>query len=423
MFSRIHGYRAKYETYRDYRLLVYGSPDQVPGNRFDRLTGQYAKLGFSYDEYEVTNSLFPDDAPGGVTQTTPWQWSELNLGQAARISWARLSSSEKNFIKSARLTYRNNTYGGMTFSSLKLTEDSTIVLAPPSWHLGFALYTVHYLPGSKTKKRYATFNGAGSGAVSVRCDLQMRTLPAADGKFVISNTADAIDIIYDVSGSIEAFQGLARESDILHRGAGNDLGWVAGNGNGPWIKTMVLRVSRSDLAGKAEKQYLLKGAAWVVSRLGDIQLTKTEKVITVRAEEKLPPFQVSVGISGSIRYFSGQTNSLGQTMPLNPRRFLALERIKISLDFTRAIQLTEIDFAGRKIRMSGVPGQKHYEASMIIPLMPSTLAWNGSRLAPALLLQVYALDRSNPAASLFYKTKDIDITGSVYDIAFAQISP
>jgi hypothetical protein len=61
------------------------------------------------------------------------------MGQSARISWARLSDRQKAFIRESALTYRGNSYGGMTFKGLGLTDRNTVVLAQPSWHQGFAL--------------------------------------------------------------------------------------------------------------------------------------------------------------------------------------------------------------------------------------------------------------------------------------------
>ena len=324
--SRYNGYKASFATWQTYRLLVYGAPAQVPGNRYDAKSAQYASLGYSYDEIEVTNSLFPDDSPDGKTRSTPWQWVELDMGQSARISWGRLDTRQKEFIKNSGLTYRNNSYGGMTFQSLKMTDKTTVVLAPPSWYLGFALYTNHYLPGSKTKLRYATFCGAGSGDVALSSRIDVINTAGADGKYIIDRGSDYIDISYNIVGSISSFNGLAASQDILYRGAGDSQAWVNGTGSGPWTAARTLRISRQDLAGLGERSFALSGQAWVVSSMGDIKISNVEKTITVRAESQIPAFSANVQISGGIRYFSGQTNSQGRQMPQNPHRFLEIGR-------------------------------------------------------------------------------------------------
>jgi hypothetical protein len=106
--SRYNAYRASYSTYQRYRMLVYGTQQQVPGNRYDAAANQYAYLGFSYDEVLVSNSYFRDDSSNGQTVTSPWDWVELDLGTPALLSWSRLTARQKVLIKAATLTYRGN---------------------------------------------------------------------------------------------------------------------------------------------------------------------------------------------------------------------------------------------------------------------------------------------------------------------------
>lgn len=420
IYSHFHAYKASFEIWRDYSLLVYGGPSKVPGNQYSSSYRQYANLGFSYDEIKVTNSLFPDNAPGGVTQTTPWQWNERDQGQSGRISWNRLSASQKNLIKNSVLTYRNNSYGNMTFSQLNLNEYNTLVLAPPSWYMGFALYTTHYLPGT-TQIRYATFNGAGSGSVAVASSININNSPAADGRYVIGSQSDYIDISYSVNGLITAFNGLATASDIQFCGAGNAQGWVNGQGTGPWTQTNSFRVSRADLAAGEERSYLLTGQAWVVSRMGDIQLSQVEKTIVVRAERQAPLFEVKAEIQGGVKYFSGQTNSQGQFMPMNTHRFLGLERMKLLLDFTAPPQSIQYTFGGQTFSIPCASGVLHYETSFIIPNLPSTLSWSGGRLQPSMSLSIQATDRTSPTQIATAVISDIELTGNIYNIAYAQL--
>jgi hypothetical protein len=419
--SRIHAYKANYATFRDYKMLVYGSPSQVPGNRFDQKASQYASLGYSYDEIVVTNSLFRDDSPGGVTKSTPWQWKELDMGTSAKISWARLSVREKDFIKQSTLTYRDNSYGGMTFSSLGLSEKNTVVLTPPSWHLGFALYTTHYRPGSSSDLRYATFNGIGAGSVTLAGSITVLNIASADGSYTIASNEDHIDLSYEISGNISAFSGLAAESDIRIRGAGNETGWMDGSGTGPWVKTLTIQVSREELIGLSSKQIKLQGMTWVVSQMGDIQLLNMEKTVDVKAAAIEPPFTAKADIKGYISYFSGQTDSQGRTMPIMPHRFLIRERVKIIMDFSREPSRIEYVFLGETHAINGIAGKTHYEDSLIIPIRANTLEWNGKRITPPLVLTVTSWDRSQTPAKAQATISDIDLTGSVYDITYIQV--
>ena len=62
--SRYHAYRASFATYRDFGLLVYGSPYLVSNNRYDAASGQYRYLGYSYDEFTYTHTFFPPRRTG-----------------------------------------------------------------------------------------------------------------------------------------------------------------------------------------------------------------------------------------------------------------------------------------------------------------------------------------------------------------------
>lgn len=421
--SRYHGYTASFETFQNYKLLVYGRPSQVSGNRYHSRSGQYASLGYSYDEIVVTNSLFPDDSSNGQTKSSPWQWNELNLGESARISWARLDARQKTFIKSAGLLYRNNSYGGINFANLGLTESNTIVLAPPTWHLGFALYTRHYRPGTTSDLRYATFNGNGGGDIAVGCQITLSTPPDAEGFYTLARNADFIDIPYTVSGSIAALNGLAAVSDIRHCGTSGPSGWFAGTGAGPWTSAQSLRIQRSELASQPSRQFSLTGQAWAVSAMGDIRLAQAERTITVRLAPALPDFAVQVSVEGGIGYFAGQINSLGRLLPVQPHRFLALERLKISLDFNRDPQIASYTFNGQKNPISCIPGICHYEVSLIIPDIPSTLSWADQRLRAPMQLLIEAQDRQTPPGRLAVSVNDLEITGNVYDITYPQARP
>ncbi|MEA4888103.1 MAG: hypothetical protein VB070_01360 [Clostridiaceae bacterium] len=143
-----------------------------------------------------------------------------------------------------------------------------------------------------------------------------------------------------------------------------------------------------------------------------------EKAYSPAAE----PFGLQVGIVGSIGYFAGQTNDLGQKMPADPHRFLAREKLRIYLDFTSPPQMIRMRFASQEYNLAGVEGQTHYETYLHIPELPSTLSWTDKRLAPPMTLQVTAVDKNNPPNQIDAVIDDIELTGSVYDIVHAQIA-
>ena len=418
VFSRIHGYRASFAAYQGQNLLIYGEPAAISGNAYDSIAG-YAILGFSYDEIKIANPLYPAEAADGSTQSTPWDWVELDMGQSARLSWSRLSEREKYFIKSAGLTYRGASFGSMTFNQLQLAEETTVVLAPPSWHLGFALYTCHNQPAGLV---YSTFNGTGAGRAEVRSKIIVQSWPAYSGSYVIDRDMDAVDILYTVSGEVVSFRGKTSEGDVQNRGTGNDSGWINGSGIGPWTKNLTLRVSRADLGGQSERQFTLTGNAWLVSCFGDIELNRVNRTITVQAEPSALPFAVDIALEGSISYFSGQTNAQGTTLPIDPHRFLVYERMKVIMEFTRDPLTIEYSFNGVSGKISGIADKRRYEITLVIPRQPSTLSWNGSRLAAPLILTVRANARSAPSTFIQESVRDIELTGDIFDIAHYQIS-
>ena len=100
-----------------------------------------------------------------------------------------------------------------------------------------------------------------------------------------------------------------------------------------------------------------------------------------------PDFAVTIEIQGGIGYFAGQTNVLGRTLPVDPHRFLVLERLWLVLDFTREPQSIAIDFNGHAYNLAGVSGVTHYQTYLMIPEWPSTLTWDNIRPSPPLILR------------------------------------
>ncbi len=420
VYSRYNGYAANYSTYKTYKMLVYGKPTQVPDNEYDSLARQYAYLGFSYDELTVTNSLYRDDG-SGVTTTSPWDWEELELGAPATLSWSRLSARQKTFIKLSLLTYRGNYYGGMTYKLLQFSELKTLVLTVPAWHLNFALYTRHYHPIYGTL-RYATFNGFGGGGLSLACNLSVQTPPSSAGANIydIPPGQDYLDLTYAVSGSIKDWYGLALDSDIAYRGAGNDLGWVQGSGNGPWTSIITQRVLLSDLAGAAEMPFTLSGSAWSVSQMGDIEKVGASKTITIRSPPESPPFLVDFSVVGNLAYFASRVSLVGRSMPRDQHRFLGLEKITFRMRFNQVPENMTIDFLGQTYNLNGQDDNTDYRLDVRLPVMPSTLSWTHERLQTPYEAVLHAKARDFPELTLESRIQDIEITGDIHDLYHVQ---
>lgn len=421
VYSRYNGYAANYSTYKKYKMLVYGQPTQVPDNRYDSTASQYAYLGFSYDELTVTNSLFRDDGGTGLTSTSPWDWVELELGTPATLSWSRLSARQKTLIKKSLLTYRGYYYGGMTYPLLNFSELKTLVLTIPAWHLDFALYTRHYHP-TNGSLRYATFNGFGGGSVSLGCSLNIENTASATGADVydLLPDQDYLDIQYEVSGRILRFNGLAIDADIAYRGAGNDIGWTQGSGSGPWRQLLTRRVLRGELAGAETMSLTLSGSAWAVSQMGDIEKVSVNKQVTIQALPEPPPFTVDFDVTGELAYFANRTNLVNRSLPRDLRRFLGLERVIFSMTFSQLPREMTLTFLDRQFVITGLDGILTYQQSVRLPVLPSSLSWQGERLQPAYQASLTATAWDFPGLTLSGRIDDIEVTGDIHDIYHVQ---
>lgn len=421
--SRIHGYPANYAAYRDYRMLVYGHPSQVSGNRYSAETGQYAILGFSYDEFKVTNTLFPDDAPGGVSKSKPFSWVELDQGTRAASSWSRLNDAQKRYLKQVPLTYRNNGFGLMNFDNLGLNESNTVVLAPPSWHLGSALYTEHYLPGVSYKDlRYATFYCSGNGDVDLSCRIEILTAPDRDGFYTFPAHAEKLTIAYRATGRIEAYHGLARSEDIIRRGVGTQEGSTAGSGNGPFVFDGTLTIDRSALAGLDIGQTQIAARTYIVSAMGDIISQDAFLSVPIRARKPVEPLTIDAALRGSIAFFSGSRQLTGRTPLASPHRFLGLETVWLTVRFSKPVHHWEYRFLGETSVFEGAPDRLEYQVPIRMPLDQSSLSWLDRRIRPSHRIEIYGTDRDDPDSTVHHVSEPIELTGDIFDLLYLQLA-
>ncbi|NCA97865.1 MAG: hypothetical protein EOM70_00655 [Clostridia bacterium] len=416
--SRYHAYVANYQTYANKQLLVYGTPDQVPDNRYDSRYGEYAYLGFSYDETPVTNTDFPDDSPTGATYSSPWDWVEHDLGLEAEISWARLSESQRSLVSQSPLSYRRDTYGGMDFAGLGLTTGNSIILTPPAWHLGFALYTRHDMPGT-TQMRYATFTGPGSGQIALYSRLEILSPLGAGDTLVIPAGASSVDLRYRLSGWIGQFGGLATLKDLANCGVGNSLSWKSGSGLGPWSIDLVQSVSRTYLGTSATKNLTVSGQAWAVSWMGDIFVSTASQTIEV-VDGATAPFTIALDTSGSLDYFASRNNEFDYNESRDRNRYLGLEKVTFEIDFSHPTESASLIFLGKTytLNQNSANPATHFEVEVTIPSDRQTLNWQHQRLTKSHLAEVRATATINGVSSYRVKKQsDIEVTGDIHDLS------
>ena len=386
--SRYHGYRASFSTWQRDQLLVYGTPATVPNNRYDSRYREYAYLGYSFDETMVSNSLFPDDSASGETYSSPWVWQELPLGLAAELSWARLTPRQKQLVSQAALKYRQRTYGGMTFQGLGLSGLTSQVLTLPAWHLGFALYTQHYLPGTSSV-RYATLTGEGGGDVSVQCEIDVLTGLDANDTLVFQPGEDTVELEYQLRGWISGTSGLAHLSDVAYCGVGNGQGAVQGSGSGPWTIQLSRTIHRGELDEALSKPLTLHGQAWAVSWMGDIRMVEVQRTIQLSAQPS-QDLTVDFSVEGSLDYFANRTGSHDYLAIRDRNRYLGLEVLTFDARFSRPPEEASLSFLGESYELDADGVRQSFQVTVPLPVDQSTLDWQHRRLHPAHWAQLKA---------------------------------
>ncbi len=424
VFSRYHSYRANYAVYRDYKLLTYGRPQDVSGIRYDSKTKQYSAHGFSYDEFVVTNTFFPEDSN---VISDPSKWKNIDLGRDAEISWLRLSEREKQFIKKTQIFYMGRSFGKMTFTSLKLTQAKCVVIAVPSWYLGFALYTSHY--NSKGERRYGTLHGNGIGSASINCTL---SIPGNSSKVIhIPYGKDYADVKLSALCSVSGFTGLALSGDIASGGivfAGKS---IESAGSGPWKIDPVKRYYRTgtDRTVMQTRSVTEKAKVWAVTAMGDIMIKEVSIGFTIIEDPVPVPKQDATGvlsIRGDIGFFRDGRSMAGYPIPKNDKRFLCYERVTARLDLAGGNMPSKVVF--------DLPGGPFVEVPVIktgtdrgyasfsyyIGEIPSTVTWQNVRIRLPYICKASAYFGTR---RIDHSLGGIDITGSIYDIVYFQGKP
>lgn len=417
-YSRYNGYAANFAVYSKYHLLSYGTPSMVPGNRYDKSHDEYAVHGFSYDEFQVTNTFFRDDTTG---VSDPRKWQNISLGQDAGISWMRLTSREKDYIHKSKLFYQGKSFNDMSFSSLKLTESQCIVIAIPSWYLGFALYTKHY--NSKHEIRYGTLHGNGIGGVGITGEITSSD-GIQDGSHTISSNQEYIDITFMIRSAVANYTGLAKSGDIDKGGIIFNSREYEAKGSGPWNTKQTIRYMRSssDTTKDYSRKITIKSMIWVVSSMGDLVNKEIVYTFTIIEKAKIE-IKGSMSIKGAISLFDGKKTMMGYILPYNPKRFMCLESITLRIDFDcsplpQTVVFYPLGGSVATVYVTKVNNSIGYAQYIYnLGILPSSLKWNNQRIR-----ETYQC-----TASAFYNNvrtdfviEGIDITGDIYDMVYLQ---
>lgn len=415
-YSYYHQYAANYEIYRDYRLLTYGTPQMVSGNRYDAKTRQYAIHGFSYDEYTVTNSYFPDDS---TVASDPGKWKNIALGRDSQVSWSRLSARQKEHIKQAVFYYSGRDYGQMNYSSLKMREEQSVVIAIPSWNLGFALHTKHY--NSRKELRYGTLHGNGIGGIALSGSLKAQGEPL-DRTFYIPADKDYLDLTLCAQAWISGYTGLAVEKDIEKGGIILNNVSVESSGPGPWTSAQTIRFARESFSTGDDnrRNVTVKAVIWTVSAMGDLASSELSYTFTL-VEKAKRVLTGTLSMKGAISLFQNKKTMRGYSLPSNNLRFLCLEKITLRIDFNggkipdyvifRPVGSDEVRIAVTKISVFSGFAQMVYTMG----ILPSSLTWENRRINSPYHCSASAYCGTEKTD---FMLDGIEITGDVYDLVY-----
>lgn len=146
-------YRANYNTYVKYNLVVYGSSGDVSGN--DYRQGEYRYLGYTYMEGKYTNLDFPNDETGNKK---PEEWDYVTVSGALE-SW---DSLEQTVQRPYMLHTRLRGHGATTLTAADIGTSRAKVQSAASWGSAGSIYTY------KSNGYYATFTvpSMGKGVLS-----------------------------------------------------------------------------------------------------------------------------------------------------------------------------------------------------------------------------------------------------------------
>ncbi len=127
---------------------------------------------------------------------------------------------------------------------------------------------------------------------------------------------------------------------------------------------------------------------------------------------------LQLSVQPAIGYFAGQTNLLGETIPLDPNRVLEGEKLHLTLTCSESIAGYTVHLGASSWTFAGYPGYLTYMTGILVPDGLETLSWSGERLGPALTLSVTAWTSSGATGQK--EGPVLEITGHVRQLVRTQ---
>lgn len=434
-------YVAHYGTYAAYGLIVYGTPEQVPGNEFR--AGQYRYLGYTYLEELFTNMQFPNDAESGIH---PEAWIFLPVPGALE-SWERLEGTvQKPYMLHTLLVG----HGATSLTAGKIGMANARIQAAACWSGMGSIRT------NKPGGYYATFLVPSMGMGTLEATMLADPLTVLFHDGTLQETA-----VLSLMGSVNKPAREIRFMSVIFEGeVANSVNTLSGTNTVSRQQTVAM--SRP---GRFPEERLFYGTVEVFSIFGDRLIRELYCRILLSevqgSGEEIPPSILpppiveepailSVKIVGSVNHWVGRTGNNENPLSDMPHRFLSLERIRVNVSVSagtdrvvlrfcpelEAMQYTNrkghlydyaLDFFGYYVLFPAdstlyVTGEGNAVLTWeyYLPICPPTMTWNNTRMRMPYTLTVIAYGNGKSVSHII---RDIDITGNLYDLLYPQPVP
>lgn len=449
---------ASYGLFLSRRFLLYGEPEDVPGNTLDPASGRMRFLGFDSVDFPVEDPEFPlqageavPDSPAALLSCRGRFSPHPGLAPPS-LSWLPLTDRQRTHLAQAPLRYRAMGGAGLTLSALGLGAANCQILQAPTCSMGFIAVTS--LPGPEPGTTIPIFLG-GPCLGRLDPDLALsESSPPPGGLYVLPSGADRLSVPVSAMLALSGTAGGRLEdldrSQVSVGFVGTPPPGAAAPGLGQagalpaalaWDPAIPAASIPADRIGTWD----LVSEGHLLSRYGDV--FRATARLQFRAIRALPssPAAVTVLVLPDIDAFQNQVDALDRFRQDLGSRFLCLETVTVLARF-RNVQdrvvfrpdallgaETFVDANGHVYRspdfipggqpfpFQGVvypaPGQSIVSCRFTIPLVPATIGWNGVRRRPA---YTFFVTGTRGGVTTNGVATGIEITGTVFDIAHIQ---
>ncbi len=452
-------YRADYETYRNYGLIVYGNPSDIIGNEYK--DGEYRFLGYTFLESKYTNQLFPDDFDFG---NLPENWDYIDVPGSAE-SWELLEQSvQKPYMLYTKLLG----HGATTLTAADIGITRARVQSPATWMNSGSIYTY------KSNDYYATFSVPAMGMGILSASL----IPDFTDITVSSSYGDT-EINLKLNASVNKPKDEVSYIKVIFHLPNGDVGRFFHNTNAisidqsadipipenlPETIQITATVTTESIFGdKLEKNV----SCTVKIKKGEAEPTASSTPTPTPTNTSRPPVVTPTPTGTPVPTVTPAPSSSPdpeEYLPARsvqlwgdwnywdstPHRFLALEKIHLKVTFTGYVSKMIIrlssdlekmqytnsdgytydyssDFFGYYINFPedstispdySLWGLSNAEWEYIIPLCDETIGWDGTRKKPSYVMTITIYGKSGESQIIYIE--DIDITGNTYELLHPQ---